>query len=307
MTVATRRLGRTGRSVSELGLTCTGAWAGRWLDETSAIALIHHAVKLGITTFDAGPCHGDGQAQIRLGRALNKLGPARDQLMIAIGVGTVRLGGAVVRDFSPGTVEEQVVAALDRLQAERIPLIYLDGPEPAHLSDDLLDTLAALKGEGVAELIGIGGAEHQIAAALGTGMFDVVLPAYNPAHQESEPVIERAAQAGLGVIATGCLARMAFAPLGGDWSLPRTWSKAFGRLSDQFSHWGEVSKTHRYRFLTAVEGWTAAQASLGFALSHPDVHCALFATADLRHLHENAAASGRTLPTTLIRRIVSAT
>jgi len=56
----------------------------------------------------------------------------------------------------------------------------------------------------------------------------------------------------------------------------------------------------------AVPGWTAAQACLGFVLSHPDVHSAAFATADLRHLHENAGASGRDLPVEVIRRIVAA-
>ncbi len=305
MTVATRRLGRTGRTVSELGLSCTGPWAGRWLDETAAITLVLHALKLGITVFDTGPCHGGAAAQARLGKALQRLGPARERLTISLGVGTVRVSAShVARDFSPATVETQVAESLDRLGMDHVPLVWLDGPEPAHLSDDLLDTLAALKGEGAAGLIGVAGTERQIAAAMATGQIDVILPAYNPVHRASEPLIERAAQAGIGVIATGALARMAFAPMGGDWSLPRTWWYAARRLGDRLAG-GDAARAGRYRFLAGIKGWSAAQASLGFVLSHPDVSCAGFATADLRHLHENAAASGRALPHAAIRRIVS--
>jgi D-threo-aldose 1-dehydrogenase len=130
MTVATRRLGRTGWSVSELGLYCTEPWAGRWMDEASAIALIQHAVKLGITGFHTGPCYDGAGAQERLGKALRTLGDARDGLMISIAVGTVQIAGShIVRDFSPDTVEQQVAESLDRLGLDRLPLVCLDRPE----------------------------------------------------------------------------------------------------------------------------------------------------------------------------------
>ena len=311
MTVATRRLGRTGWTVSELGLACTRPWSGRWIDEASAIALIQQAVKLGITGFHTGPCYDGVRAQERLGKALRTLGPERDHLLISIGVGTVRLGRSqVIRDFSPDTVEQQVAESLDRLGLDRLPLVCLDRPESAYLTDDLMDTLAALKGEGAADLIGVAGSPQQITAGLvaarGTGLIDVIMPAYSPADQDSEAIIEQAALDGLGVIATGTLARMSFAEMDADWSLPRTWWQAKRRLTDRLLAAGQVARAQRCRFLTAVKGWSAAQACLGFVLSHPDVHSAVFATADLRHLHENAAASGRVLPTEVIRRIVTA-
>lgn len=310
MTVATRRLGRTGWTVSELGLACTQPWSGRWLDEASAIALIQQAVKLGITSFHTGPAYEAAGAQERLGRALRTLGAERDHLLISTNVGTVRLGrNHVARDFSPETVELQVAESLDRLGLDRMPLVCLDRPESAYLSDDLLDTLAALKGEGAADLIGIAGSPLQITAGLvaarGTGLFDVIMPTYSPADQDSEAIVEQAAQDGLGVIATGTLARMSFAAMDADWSLPRTWWQAKRRLTDRTVAGHQVSRAQRCRFLTALKSWTAAQACLGFVLSHPDVHSAVFATADLRHLHENAGASGRILPTEVIRRIVS--
>ena len=311
MTVATRGLGRTGWTVSELGLACTEPWAGRWMDESSAVALIRQAVKLGITGFHTGPAYDAARAQVRLGNALRTLGPERDTLLISTNVGTVRLGRShVARDFSPDTVEQQVADSLDRLGLDRLPLVCLDRPEMAYLSDDLLDTLAVLKGEGAADLIGIAGTPQQIAAgraaAQGTGLIDVIMPTYSPADQDSETVIEHAARDGLGVIATGTLARMSFAPLDADWSLPRTWWQAKRRLTDRLVASHRVGRAKRFRFLTALKDWSAAQACLGFVLSHPDVHSAVFATADIRHLHENAAASDRVLPPDVIRRIVSA-
>ncbi|WPZ34841.1 aldo/keto reductase [Thalassobaculum sp. OXR-137] len=311
MPVAPRRLGRTGWTVSELSLSCAEPWSGRWMDEASAVALIRQAVKLGITGFHTGPAYAAARAQERLGKALRTLGPERDGLLISTCVGTVRLGRShVARDFSPDTVEQQVAESLDRLGLDRLPLVCLDRPEMAYLSDDLLDTLAALKGEGAADLIGIAGTPQQIAAgraaARGTGLIDVIMPSYSPADQDSETAIEHAARDGLGVIATGTLARLSFAPLDADWSLPRTWWQARRRLADRLVASHHVGRAQRCRFLTAVPGWTAAQACLGFVLSHPDVHSAAFATADLRHLHENAEASGRDLPVEVIRRIVAA-
>lgn len=303
MTIATRRLGRTGRVVSELGFGCGGFWASRWMDDATAIGLVHQAIQLGITVFDAGHSYGGGRAEERLGRALQRFGPARNRLMISTKVGTVRLGRGYAKDFSPDTVEAQVVESMDRLGLERIPLLFLHGPEPAHLTDDLLDTLAAMKGEGAIDLIGINGVEHQISAALDTGLFDVIMPFYNPVHRRSEAVIERAAAEGLGVMAAGPLARMATAPVFGSWSSPSAWWYAARHLRNRMVAGEQIRRARQFAFLNALPNWSAAQASLAFTLTNPAVHCAVFGTTDAAHLQDNAAASGKALPDAVLRRI----
>jgi len=303
MAIATRQLGRTGRVVSELGFGCSGVWAQRWIDDAAAISLVHEAVKLGITVFDTGHSYGDGRSERRLGTALRALGPAAAQLTVSTKVGTVRVGRQLMKDFSPDSIEAQVAESLERIGLERLPLLFLHGPDPVHLSDDLLDTLSALKGEGVVELIGVNGVEHQVAAALQTGLFDVIMPTYNPVHRAGEKLIRHAAQAGVGVMAASPLGRMAFAPMDADWTLPGTWWTGVRRLRDRLADGGRARRAGQLGFLSQIEGWTAAQASLGFVLANPDVHCAVFSTANLRHLHANAAASGRSLPEAALRRI----
>lgn len=303
MTVATRRLGRTGRVISELGFGCGGFWASRWMDDATAIGLVHQAIQLGITVFDTGHSYGRGRAEIRLGRALERFGAARNRLMISTKVGTVRLGRGYAKDFSPDTVEAQVVESMDRLGLDRIPLLFLHGPEPAHLSDDLLDTLAAMKGEGAVDLLGVNGGEHQISAALDTGLFDVIMPFYNPVHRSSEAVIERAAAAGLGVMAAGPLARMAAVPPTGSWTSPAAWWYAARHLRDRLAAGDQVRRARRFAFLGAIPRWSAAQASLAFTLTNPAVHCAVFGTTSAAHLRENAATSGRALPDSVLQRI----
>lgn len=303
MTVATRRLGRTGRVVSELGFGCGGFWASRWMDDATAIGLVHQAIQLGITVFDTGHSYGHGRAEIRLGRALERFGAARNRLMISTKVGTVRLGRSYAKDFSPDTVEAQVVESMDRLGLDRIPLLFLHGPEPAHLSDDLLDTLAAMKGEGAVDLLGVNGSEHQISAALDTGLFDVIMPFYNPVHRGSEAAIERAATAGLGVMAASPLARMAAAPTTGSWASAAAWWYAARHLRERVTAGDQVRRARRFAFLGAVPQWSAAQARLAFTLTNPAVHCAVFGTTSVAHLHENAAASGRALPDPVLQRI----
>jgi len=305
VTVGRRLLGRTGRTVSELGFGCGGLWARRWIDDQDAIDLIHRAIELGITTFDTGKGHGDGLAEERLGRALRSHRHRIDRLVFSAKVGTVPAGRwSTAKDFSPATIERQLLESLERLGVDHIPILFLDGPEPSHITDDLLDTLLELKRDGFIGLIGVNGAEYQIEAALMTDAFDVIMPVYNPTHRSSEPVIAAAAARGLGVLGTGSLSRMAFSTAPpGPWSAPRTWWYAGRRWRDRLVAGDRVRRARAYAYLDRVRGWTAAQACLGFALANEDVHCAVFATTSLEHLTENAAASGRTLSPGVLKRV----
>ena len=59
-----RRLGKTGRDVSEIGF---GAWAvgGSWgeTDDTVSLAALHAAVDAGVTFFDTADVYGDGHSE----------------------------------------------------------------------------------------------------------------------------------------------------------------------------------------------------------------------------------------------------
>src|SRR3954454_703190 len=69
----TRRLGRTGREVCEVGF---GAWAigGSWgeTDDEESLAAMHAAVDAGVTFCDTADVYGDGRSERLSGRLLRE-------------------------------------------------------------------------------------------------------------------------------------------------------------------------------------------------------------------------------------------
>lgn len=69
----TRRLGRTGLQVSEVGF---GAWAigGSWgsVDDDTSMQALHAAVDAGVTFFDTADVYGDGHSEQLIGRLLRE-------------------------------------------------------------------------------------------------------------------------------------------------------------------------------------------------------------------------------------------
>lgn len=72
-----RRIGTTGLEVSELGVGCSSWWAKSAFPEDEALSLIHTAIEQGVTFFDTGPSYAAGQAEKRLGKALQAHQDAR--------------------------------------------------------------------------------------------------------------------------------------------------------------------------------------------------------------------------------------
>jgi aryl-alcohol dehydrogenase-like predicted oxidoreductase len=71
--MGTRRLGKTGRTVSEVGF---GAWAigGSWgeTDDDESLRAMHAAVDAGVTFFDTADVYGDGRSERLIGRLLRE-------------------------------------------------------------------------------------------------------------------------------------------------------------------------------------------------------------------------------------------
>src|SRR5512141_1673151 len=68
-----RRLGKTGREVSEVGF---GAWAigGSWgaTDDAESLAAMHAAVDAGVTFFDTADVYGDGRSERLIAQLLRE-------------------------------------------------------------------------------------------------------------------------------------------------------------------------------------------------------------------------------------------
>ena len=295
-----RPLGRTGLTVSEIGFGAASWWGKPQFAEREAMALVHAAIDGGVTFFDTGSSYSAGEAEPRLGRALQ--GRDASSMVIGTKAGTYHAGGGrIARDFSAAAVVASAERSLRNLGLDVLPLLQLHGPAIGELDDGLRRALADLKARGLVRALGLNSFDPAVVEhALRLPEIDVVMVDYNVLRPEREPLIGRAAAAGKGV-----LAGMALAMGHAGFRLSRlraprdVWyaARALAR------HRGDVAKGARFGFLGHVEGLTRSQAALAFVLANPDVACAVIGTTRMAHLEENLAASGLSLPAELIHRI----
>ena len=150
--LSTRRLGRTGVPVTELGLG-TAPLGELWdiIEEDEAAALLRAAWDGGVRYFDTSPWYGKGQAEHRVGRALYR--KSRDQFVISSKIGRILrrplkpgpfqrgdwLGGLefdAVFDYSYDGVMRSFEDSLQRLGINRIDLLLIHDLDPWHFKTE---------------------------------------------------------------------------------------------------------------------------------------------------------------------------
>ena len=102
----TRALGKTGITVSAIGLGCMGMseFYGP-SDDGASVALLRRAVDLGITFFDTADMYGVGHNEMLLGQAFR--GALRDKVIIATKFANMRrIDGAYPRGERQAGVRE---------------------------------------------------------------------------------------------------------------------------------------------------------------------------------------------------------
>ena len=143
-----RTLPETDVRVSEIGFglwTISTGWWGTFT-EGEAIALMHKALDLGITLFDAADTYGNGYSEELIAKAFPK---QRDQIVIATKVGynfydhgDERKGQREIpQDFSVDFIRTAVDKALARLKTDRIDILQLHNIRMPQVEDDALWTL----------------------------------------------------------------------------------------------------------------------------------------------------------------------
>jgi aryl-alcohol dehydrogenase-like predicted oxidoreductase len=154
----------TDLSVSEVGFglwTISTGWWGNFTED-EAVALMHRALDLGVTLFDAADTYGNGLSEELIAKAFPN---QRDDIVIAtkIGYDFVHHGEArgrgqreIPQDFSPEAVTRATEAALKRLKTDRIDLLQLHNIRMEQVYDDRLWTaLEELKSSGKVRFYGI--------------------------------------------------------------------------------------------------------------------------------------------------------
>jgi aryl-alcohol dehydrogenase-like predicted oxidoreductase len=143
-----RTLPETDIRVSEIGFglwTISTGWWGKFT-EGEALALMHKALDLGITLFDAADTYGNGLSEEYIAKAFPT---RRDQIVIATKVGydfyshgEERKGQREIpQDFSAPFIRDAVEKALKRLHTDRIDVLQLHNIRMPQVEDDALWTL----------------------------------------------------------------------------------------------------------------------------------------------------------------------
>lgn len=152
-----RNIGKSGVSVSAIGLGCMGLseFYGEPAPESEAVNLLHKAIDLGVTHFDTAEIYGLGRNEELLGKAF---AGRWDQVVVATKFGPQRdpaTGAFVGLDGSQANVRNSCEKSLKRLGTERIDLYYLHRVDPSTPIEDTVGEMSRLVQEGKIGAVGL--------------------------------------------------------------------------------------------------------------------------------------------------------
>ena len=151
----TRQLGRSGLTVSAIGLGCMGMSQSYGApDEAESIRTLHRALDLGVTFLDTADAYGKGGNEILVGRAIRD---RRSEVQLATKFGLIPgpSGPATDVDGRPERVRDCCEASLARLGIDVIDLYYLHRVDPKVPIEDTVGAMAEMVREGKVRFLGL--------------------------------------------------------------------------------------------------------------------------------------------------------
>jgi pyridoxine 4-dehydrogenase len=202
------RLHRLGFGTMQL--TGAGVW-GEPADRDQAIAVLRHALELGINLIDTADSYGPYVAEELIREALH---PYPAGLVIATKAGLLRTGPSQwVPLGRPEYLRQECEMSLRRLAVERIDLFQLHRIDPTVPADDQFGLLRDLQKEGKIRHVGLSEVNvADIEAARRVVPIATVQNRYNLVDRSSEPVLNYCTRENIGFmpwfpLATGNLAK----------------------------------------------------------------------------------------------------
>src|SRR3954447_25924000 len=151
--VPTRRLGRSGPTVSMQGLGCMGMSQSYGpADEKESIATIHRALDLGVFFLDTADVYGAGHNEELAGRAIRD---RRDEVVLATKFSMKRVDGKQSIDGSPDYVRSACDASLKHLGVDHIDLYYQHRVDRNVPIEDTVGAMAELVEAGKVRHLGL--------------------------------------------------------------------------------------------------------------------------------------------------------
>jgi aryl-alcohol dehydrogenase-like predicted oxidoreductase len=147
-----RQLGRSGLTVSTIGIGCNAF--GARIDAERTQQVVDAAIDLGVTFFDTADTYGFGDSEVLLGRAL---GTRRDDVVVATKFG-MDMQGRNGPDWgaraSRRYARKAVEASLRRLGTEHIDLYQIHQPDLVTPVEETLEVMNELVDEGKVRYLG---------------------------------------------------------------------------------------------------------------------------------------------------------
>ena len=283
----TRRLGKTGLVVSEIGF---GAWQlgndDDWegMDERSALDLVAAACDRGVNLFDTAPNYAATGSERLLGKAL--VGRRHDVVLVS------KFGHPPTgpKDFAVERFVESLEASLRRLRTDYLDVLLLHNPPPEMYdgADPLWEALARAREQGKIRHYGASlDFAAEIEACLANTGSEVLEVLFNILHQDARRAFPLARAADAGIIAK--------VPLDSGWLTGRF--DAQSRFAGIRSRWSREQIVRRAALVDqlrwlATDRMSLATAALAYVLAYDEVGCVIPGIRTREQLEVNTTAAG---------------
>ncbi len=243
------------------------------LDHHTSVAVLRHAVELGVDHIDTAEFYGAGLANTLIREALH---PYPEDLVLVSKVGAEHEGAGLVAAQRPAQLRAGVEANLRSLDVDRVPVVNLrrldEPPGIVATGDQRVDLdaqlaeLVALRDEGKIGAIGLSNVSvDQLRHALPAGIV-CVQNLYNMLDRSAEPLLDTCREHGLAFVP--------FFPLGG-----------------AFPGSPKVTEQAAVTAAATALGYTPAQIGLAWLLARDPNILLIPGTSSSAHLAENMAAA----------------
>ncbi|MEW5740004.1 MAG: aldo/keto reductase [Myxococcota bacterium] len=210
MNLTSRRLGRSGPTVSSLALGAMGMSGGMYgpADEAESIATVHAALEAGVTLIDTGDFYDMGRNELLLRKAL---AGRRERALLSVKFGALRGpdGSWTGVDNRPVAVKNALAHSLTRLGVDVIDIYRPARLDPQVPIEDTVGAITDLVKAGYVRHIGLSevGLETVKRAAAVHPICDVQLEYSLVSRGIEDKLLPGLRELGIGVTAYGVLSR----------------------------------------------------------------------------------------------------